>query len=150
MSSPSAELEKTICTNSLYGATMCSKISTSLYNGDKPRQRNLIESNSISAASGGSDSEVVATECGGCCGSSSDEVDGVATMTAKVSNSNSSSAKNNEFGGVGVGGDWSDRGTVETTVMGSEMKSSELTRVFWWKNCGILYLKISREIWNGF
>lgn len=26
VSSPSAELEKTICTNSLYGATMCSKI----------------------------------------------------------------------------------------------------------------------------
>lgn len=34
MSSPSAELDKTICTNSLYGATMCSKVSsTSLYNG---------------------------------------------------------------------------------------------------------------------
>lgn len=41
MSSPNAELEKTICTNSLYGAAMCSKISTSLYNS--ATHKNLID-----------------------------------------------------------------------------------------------------------
>lgn len=62
VSSPSAELEKTICTNSLYGATMCSKISTSLYNSHKPNQKNLIGSGSSSSSGSGDDDEGTAEQ----------------------------------------------------------------------------------------
>lgn len=40
VSSPNAEMEKTICTNSLFGATMCTKISTSLYDPTHPNLTN--------------------------------------------------------------------------------------------------------------
>lgn len=82
VSSPSAELEKTICTNSLYGAAMCSKISTSLNNNNKPNQKNLIE-----------------------CNSGVDDVDGGGAVTEgkKCSVEGPTAATtNNEFGG------WSD------------------------------------------
>lgn len=63
VSSPSAELEKTICTNSLYGASMCSKISTSLYNNG-----------SSGSSSGGSQSGgCVGGGVGAGCGSSNNE-----------------------------------------------------------------------------
>lgn len=54
MSSPSAELEKTICTNSLYGAAMCSKISTSLYNNHTGQQKNSVCDDSGAGGGNGS------------------------------------------------------------------------------------------------
>lgn len=63
VSSPSAELEKTICTNSLYGAAMCSKISTSLYNNSSSGHNDAKQRSLIGAAGG--ESVTAEGSCGG-------------------------------------------------------------------------------------